>query len=138
VHGCERVRTLRRVDKLGSLTATRVAHLPPISVLFASFLGYNPATELLGPHVLSGLTASNAAAVGGRSFFPGLLSSPFHSGLKEAFSFSVAACLVAAAASWWDGAKPVVVSRREPALRESGGEFAGLRPTTVAPEATSE
>ena len=51
-------------------TAARVAHLPPVSVLFASFLGYNPATELLGPHVLAQLSPANAAAVSGQQLLP--------------------------------------------------------------------
>ena len=33
--------------------ATRISHLPPVSTLFASFLGYNPIATLLGPHVLA-------------------------------------------------------------------------------------
>jgi hypothetical protein len=43
---------------------------PPISVLFASFLGYDPAHVLIGTHVLSQLPAANAAVISGRSFFP--------------------------------------------------------------------
>ena len=38
--------------------ATRISHLPPVGVLFASFLGYNPIKELLGPHVLNNLSAA--------------------------------------------------------------------------------
>jgi MFS family permease len=33
-------------------TAHRVAELPPVSILFAAFLGYNPVEHLLGPHAL--------------------------------------------------------------------------------------
>src|SRR5262245_35089690 len=62
-------------------TTAQVQHLPPVSVLFAAFLGYNPATELLGPHVLNQLTSANAAAISGRQFFPSLLSGPFRTGL---------------------------------------------------------
>ncbi len=29
--------------------ATRISHLPPVGLLFASFLGYNPMQQLLGP-----------------------------------------------------------------------------------------
>src|SRR5581483_41473 len=29
--------------------ATQISHLPPIGVLFAAFLGYNPMQQLLGP-----------------------------------------------------------------------------------------
>jgi MFS family permease len=107
-------------------TAARVADLPPVSVLFASFLGYNPAQELIGPHVLSHLSAANAAAISGRKFFPTLLSQPFHSGLQEAFAFAIVACLAAAAASWSRGGRYVAVdqpatspetSRRQPRRR---------------------
>jgi hypothetical protein len=86
-------------------TASQIGHLPPVSVLFAAFLGYNPASELLGPHVLSHLTAANAATITGRRFFPTLLSQPFRSGLREAFAFAIAACLIAAAASWSRGGR---------------------------------
>ena len=36
-------------------TAHRVATLPPVSFLFAAFLGYNPIQHLLGPHALDSL-----------------------------------------------------------------------------------
>jgi MFS family permease len=86
-------------------TAARVSHLPPVSVLFAAFLGYNPAKELIGPHVLSRLPAHQAAAISGRGFFPHLIAAPFRGGLHEAFAFAIAACLVAAVASWSRGGK---------------------------------
>jgi MFS family permease len=103
-------------------TAVHVSNLPPVSVLFASFLGYNPAAELLGPHVLSHLSPANAAAVSGHAFFPSLLSSPFHNGLKEAFAFAVAMCLLAAAASWWQGEAP------KTSTAEEGTGLTALRP----------
>jgi MFS family permease len=87
--------------------ATRVSHLPPVSVLFAAFLGYNPAQKLLGPHVLARLPAHSAAAIRGRGFFPHLIAAPFRSGLHEAFAFAIAACLVAALASWSRGGRVV-------------------------------
>jgi hypothetical protein len=88
-------------------SAARIAKLPPVSVLFAAFLGYNPVKELVGSHVLSHLSAANSAALTGRGFFPDLISGPFHDGLHEAFLFSIIACLLAAAASWWRGARYV-------------------------------
>jgi hypothetical protein len=78
-------------------------------VLFAAFLGYNPAQQLLGPHVLQHLSAADAADVKGREFFPSLLSQPFRTGLREAFAFAIVACLVAAAASWSRGTRYVDV-----------------------------
>jgi len=104
-------------------TAERVGHLPPVSVLFAAFLGYNPAKELLGPHVLAGLSHANAAAISGRSFFPRLIATPFHNGLHEAFAFAIAACLVAAIASWSRGGGTVAAPA--PAARK-GEEAAGV------------
>ena len=58
-------------------TAAKVAHLPPVSVLFAAFLGYNPAKELIGPHVLAQLPAHDAATISGHGFFPQLIAAPF-------------------------------------------------------------
>lgn len=81
--------------------AARLAALPPVAVLFASLLGYNPIQTLLGPGVLEQLPAARAAYLTGRSFFPTLISGPFAAGLAVAFGFAIAACLVAAAASYF-------------------------------------
>jgi len=88
-------------------SAARIGHLPPVSVLFAAFLGYNPIKELVGPQVLAHLTPANSAVLTGRRFFPALISGPFHRGLHEAFLFAIMACLLAAAASWSRGARYV-------------------------------
>ena len=58
-------------------TAAPISHLPPIGVLFASFLGYNPMQQLLGP-LLSHLPPAHAAYLAGREFFPHLITAPFH------------------------------------------------------------
>jgi MFS family permease len=79
--------------------AHSAAQLPPVSILFAAFLGYNPIQHLLGGHVLASLPAHDQAVLTGRSFFPHLISGPFQTGLHEAFLFAIVACLVAAAAS---------------------------------------
>src|SRR4029077_8970326 len=49
--------------------AARVAALPPVSVLFAALLGYNPMQTLLGP-AIAHLPASHAAYLTGRTFLP--------------------------------------------------------------------
>ena len=90
---------------VGAVTAHRAANLPPISILFAAFLGYNPIQHLLGPHALAALSPANRATVTGHSFFPHLISAPFRSGLHEAFAFAIAACLVAALASLMRGGR---------------------------------
>jgi MFS family permease len=78
--------------------ATQISHLPPIGVLFAAFLGYNPVQQLLGP-LLGHLSAGHAAYVTGRQFFPHLITAPFKSGLGVAFAFAIAASLIAVVAS---------------------------------------
>ncbi len=84
-------------------TAHTIAGLPPVSILFAAFLGYNPIQSLLGHHALAALSPLNHAALTGRAFFPHLISAPFRAGLHEAFAFAIIACLIAAAASWFRG-----------------------------------
>jgi hypothetical protein len=83
--------------------AEQVGHLPPVSILFAAFLGYNPIQTLVGPHVLAQLSPANAAALTGRGFFPHLVAGPFANGLHQAFTFSLVVCLIAAVASWSRG-----------------------------------
>jgi hypothetical protein len=85
--------------------ATHAAHLPPVSVLFAAFLGYDPVHALIGPGVLAHLSTANAAAIGNHSFFPNLIAEPFRSGLHKAFAFAIVACALAAVMSWSRGAR---------------------------------
>jgi hypothetical protein len=79
--------------------------VPPISVLFAAFLGYNPIQHLVGPHALASLSPDQQAALTGHSFFPHLIAGPFGDGLTAAFSFAIVACLVAAGASLLRGGR---------------------------------
>ena len=81
-----------------SADAARLAALPPVAIMFAALLGYNPIGTLLGP-ALAKLPASHAAYLTGHTFFPSLISAPFRQGLDIAFDFAIAACLVAAVAS---------------------------------------
>ncbi len=86
--------------------AARVGALPPVSVMFAALLGYNPIQTLLGP-VITKLPPSHAAYLTGHTFFPSLISGPFSHGLAIAFDFAIAACLIAAVASLLRGGKYV-------------------------------
>jgi hypothetical protein len=91
-----------------SAAAHQIAHLPPIGVLFASFLGFNPVQQLLGPSgALQHLAPHQAAVLTGHEFFPALISTPFAQGVHYAFDFAIACSLVAAAASWLRGGKYV-------------------------------
>jgi MFS family permease len=78
---------------------------PPISVLFAAFLGYNPVQHLVGAHALAALPAHAHAVVAGKAFFPHLIAAPVRHGLHTAFAFAIVACLVAAGASLLRGAR---------------------------------
>jgi MFS family permease len=85
--------------------AQRAGETPPISVLFAAFLGYNPIQHLIGAEALAGLAPHAHAVLTGRSFFPELISKPFANGLDTAFSFAIVACLIAAGASLLRGGR---------------------------------
>jgi MFS family permease len=83
--------------------ANHAAHLPPVTTLFATFLGYNPVQALLGDGTLHALAPAQAAHLTSRTFFPQLLTEPFADGLMTAFTFAFIACCLAAAASWMRG-----------------------------------
>jgi MFS family permease len=85
----------------------QVVHLPPVSVLFAAFLGYNPLQHLLGNSVLASLPHAAVAKLTSESYFPSLISAAFRSGLHEAFTFALICCCIAAVASWSRGTRYV-------------------------------
>lgn len=65
--------------------AHEVANLPPVGSLFAAFLGYNPIAELLAPYDALHQPGVNADVLTGQTFFPHLITGPFHSGLVVVF-----------------------------------------------------
>jgi MFS family permease len=92
--------------------ARTIGSLPPVSSLFAAFLGVNPIEHLLQPSgVLAALPAANRDALVGREFFPHLISGPFHDGLLVVFGFSVLLSLLAACASLLRGGRYVHPSK---------------------------
>jgi MFS family permease len=106
--------------------AAPISHLPPIGVLFAAFLGYNPMQQLLGP-ILHQLNPAHVAYLIGREFFPHLITGPFHDGLGVAFGFAIAACVIGAIAS-------ALTGKRKKSLGEK--ESVGSELAAVAAEAT--
>src|SRR3984893_7594732 len=112
--------------------AHQISHLPPIGVLFAAFLGYNPMQQLLGP-LLSHLPAGHAAYVVGRQFFPHLITAPFHDGLGVAFAFAIAANVIAAIASLLTGQRKRPGAMPEPLGAELAAVAAegGLEPSEL-------
>jgi MFS family permease len=100
--------------------AIRVSHLPPVSTLFATFLGYNPVKELLGAHAVAGLHPAQAAVLLGHGFFPHLISGPFSSALEAAYTFALVCCLIAAGASWLRGGRVVPPQEAMPVTEGEG------------------
>jgi len=88
---------------VSSAVAHQVSSLPPVSTLFASFLGYNPMQHLLGAHVLSTLSPSARTTILGRKFFPKMIEKAFVSGLHPALDFAAILCAAAAVTSWFRG-----------------------------------
>jgi MFS family permease len=87
-------------------TATSIAHLPPVSTVFAAMLGYNPVQNLLAPTgLLRTLPAKNVAVLTGKQFFPTLISGPFHHGLSIVFTAAALMAVIGAAVSWLRGGK---------------------------------
>jgi MFS family permease len=87
--------------------AHQVAAVPPVGILFAAFLGYNPMQQLLGTKVLAALPAKNSATLTGHQFFPNLVAGPFHHGLMIVFFLAIGMSIVGALASL---AKPKVAA----------------------------
>jgi MFS family permease len=89
-----------RAHGVPAQVAAHVANLPPVSTLFASFLGYNPIGTLLRPTgVLSRLHGSDAKVLTSKEYFPHLISGPFHHGLVIVFSVAIAMSLAGAVIS---------------------------------------
>jgi MFS family permease len=84
--------------------ASTIAHLPPVSTVFAAMLGYNPVRNLLAPSgLLHTLPAHNVAVLTGKQFFPTLISGPFHHGLMIVFTAAATMSLLGALVSWFRG-----------------------------------
>jgi MFS family permease len=110
--------------------AERASQLPPVSTLFAAFLGYNPVQHLIGAHVLAGLPAAQQATLVGHRFFPSIIIGPFRDGLQAAMDFAIVASLLAAAASWVRG--PHVDTVANPGDPAAAGSMARREPAAAA------
>jgi MFS family permease len=87
-------------QRVPASVAHQVSSLPPVSSLFAAFLGQNPIGHLLAPSgVLNTIPAHNAATLTGNQFFPSLITGPFHHGLTIVFAVATTMAVVAAGAS---------------------------------------
>ena len=92
--------------------AGHVANLPPVSTIFAAFLGYNPIQTLLDPTgALAHLPASRADLLTGKEFFPHLIAGAFHHGLVVVFIAAAIMAVLAAGVSLLRGPELSGVSR---------------------------
>lgn len=85
--------------------ANDVANLPPVGSLFAAFLGYNPMAELLAPSDALHQPGVNADVITGQTFFPQLITEPFHSGLTVVFSAAAVMMVIGAVASMFSAGR---------------------------------
>ncbi len=85
--------------------AHEVANTPPVGSLFAAFLGYNPIDELLGPSGALSDPGVNAEVLTGKTFFPELITGPFHAGLTVVFLAAAAMMLIGAVASMFSAGR---------------------------------
>jgi MFS family permease len=127
-------------------TAAHIASLPPVSTLFASFLGYNPLRGLLAQSgELTRLPARNVAALTDKQFFAHLISGPFHQGLVVVFSAAIVMSVTGALVSlsrgkqfYYDtpGSAAAVPAPARPVPAGNNGDNAA-RPAGPVPTATA-
>ncbi|MCL4495659.1 MAG: MFS transporter [Firmicutes bacterium] len=103
----------------------QMAHLPPLDVLFAALLGYNPLKMMLGRTaagraVLTHLPGSQAAILTGSRFFPQLIAHPFMEALRLVFVFSAAMTFLSAILSVFRGSRFIYDDAQEMAPAAAG------------------
>jgi MFS family permease len=84
---------------VSATVAHEVSNLPPVGSLFAAFLGYNPIEELLAPYHGLQQPGVNTEVLTGQTFFPHLITEPFHTGLVVVFVAAAVMMLIGAVAS---------------------------------------
>lgn len=87
---------------------SHLAHLPPLDVLFAALLGYNPLKMLLsntakGKAILAHLPHAQFVTMTSSHYFPHLISAPFMTSLRVVFLFAAGMMLLAAILSVFRG-----------------------------------
>jgi MFS family permease len=113
------------------------AQIPPVGNLFAAFLGYNPISSLLAQlHVTNAIPAGDLSALTGKTFFPQLISDPFHSGLVIVFVAAAIMSVIGALASLVMGGKYVHLDTAAVAPQRAGSE--GEVPVTASGSSVDE
>ena len=108
--------------------AQHVGSLPPVASLFAALLGVNPIQHLLAPSgALSSLSTSSQHVLTGHTFFPRLISAPFHQGLDVVFAFATGLSVVAGLASLLRGRRGTDAPDAPPVLPAPTPEMSPTR-----------
>ncbi|MGI5241002.1 MFS transporter [Dactylosporangium sp. CA-139066] len=82
----------------------QITAVPPVGLMFAAFLGYNPIGALLASAgVLESLPSATVATLTARTYLPRLLADPFHEGLVIVFILAAALSVAAAVVSLFRG-----------------------------------
>jgi MFS family permease len=103
-----------------------VAAVPPVSLMFAAFLGSNPIASLLNSAgVLHSLPAPTVTTLTNKTFLPRLLSGPFHDGLTVVFLLAAALALAGAVVSLFRGGIYIHDEVAEAGREEAGPDVAG-------------
>ncbi|MET7477303.1 MFS transporter [Streptomyces sp. NPDC005648] len=114
--------------------AEQAAALPPVSTLFATFLGNNPIEHLLTSQgALDHVSASQRAALTGHTFFPQLVSGPFHHGLTIVFGVAAGMAVVSAVASALRGGHQADADRPGPRRGNRGTTASRSTPVRQQP-----
>ena len=87
-----------RAQRVPLAAATKIAHLPPVSALFAALLA-TARSHTTAPPACCGRCLRQRAALTGRQFFPDLIAGPFHHGLVIVCTAAVAMALAGAVIS---------------------------------------
>ncbi|GIF49230.1 putative MFS family arabinose efflux permease [Asanoa ferruginea] len=108
-----------------------VVAVPPVSLMFAAFLGTNPIGSLLDQAGVTGqVPPSTLAHLTDRTFLPGLLSGPFHDGLLVVFILAAALAAAGAVVSLFRGGVYIHEDATAPATAApSPTNGRGSRPT---------
>jgi MFS family permease len=109
---------------LPPLLVARLSQLPPMAVLFAALLGYNPLAKLIPPAVLAMLTPQARATLLSARFFPRLIAGPFMQSLTVVFTFAAVISLIAAVASLLRGRHFIYDDDQDRADGSAGGRAA--------------
>jgi MFS family permease len=91
--------------------AHQIAALPPIGMLFAAFLGYNPIKQVLPSARVAHVSGAHYQYLTGRGFFPRLIAGPFGHGLHLAFFMAAGVCFLGTVTSLLRGGLRVPFGR---------------------------